>query len=387
MTPDARIRILCVDDEPSVLDGLARNLRQRYALETAGGGEEGLEILQRKGPFSVVVSDLRMPGMNGIVFLTRVRGLPPDTVPILLTGQADLEAAIAAVNDGHIFRLLSKPCPTATLLKALEAGVEQYRLVIAERVLLEKTLHGIIKALVEILAMVHPAAFGRATRAQQSVRELANHFDIRDRWPVEVAALLSQIGCVALPPATVEKLYRGGLLSGTEQPMVDRLPTVVQQLLAHIPRLEPVREILLCQGKGYGGEGSPHDGLRGEAIPWGARALKAVLDLDVLETQGLPAQEAIEVLRGREGGYDPKIIGALACIRGNSLRTANVKELPLDGLRLGMVFAEDVTTPTGLLLVAKGQEVTPGLLERIRNFSISLGVKEPIRAIVGGKLT
>jgi len=140
MTMLPRPRVLFVDDEPHVLLGLKNVLRHRFDVTTAGGGQEGLECLAQAGPFTVVVSDFRMPGMNGAEFLRRVRDVAPDTVRMLLTGQAGLEDTISAVNEGHIFRFLGKPCPTPVLIQALEGAVEQARLVTRDRELLESKL-------------------------------------------------------------------------------------------------------------------------------------------------------------------------------------------------------------------------------------------------------
>jgi signal transduction histidine kinase len=132
--------VLFVDDEPQVLLGLKNVLRHRFDVTTAGGGQEGLECLTQAGPFTVVVSDFRMPGMNGAEFLRRVRDVVPDTVRMLLTGQAGLEDTISAVNEGHIFRFLAKPCPAPVLIQALDGAVEQARLVTRDRELLESKL-------------------------------------------------------------------------------------------------------------------------------------------------------------------------------------------------------------------------------------------------------
>jgi signal transduction histidine kinase len=124
---DGRERILCVDDEPRILNGLRRRLQDRFVVTVAPDGAAGLELLERQGPFAVVVSDMRMPGMDGAAFLKRVRARTADTVRILLTGHADVEAAIAAVNDGNVFRFLTKPCPPEVLISALDGAVRQYR--------------------------------------------------------------------------------------------------------------------------------------------------------------------------------------------------------------------------------------------------------------------
>jgi DNA-binding NtrC family response regulator len=134
--------ILFVDDEPAVLESYKRMLHREFRVDIATGGEKGLEAIQTAGPYAVVVSDMRMPGMNGAQFLAHVRSSAPDTVRMLLTGYTDLDAAIQAVNEGNIFRFLTKPCEKTILAKSLTSGLVQYRLITAERDLLENTLMG-----------------------------------------------------------------------------------------------------------------------------------------------------------------------------------------------------------------------------------------------------
>jgi len=146
-------KVLFVDDEPPVLEGYQRLLRREFEVETAVGGEQGLTSIQGRGPYALVVSDMRMPGMDGVQFLSRVKQLAPDTVRMVLTGQADMTAAMNAVNEGNIFRFLTKPCDKETLSKAITTGFVQYRLVMAEKVLLENTLMGSIKVPRSIIAL------------------------------------------------------------------------------------------------------------------------------------------------------------------------------------------------------------------------------------------
>ena len=152
-----RPKVLCVDDEPQVLEGLALHLRRSYDVVTATSGAAALDVLGKDGVTAVIISDMRMPAMDGAAFLSRARQLVPDATRILLTGQSSLAAAIGAVNDGHIFRFLTKPCAPPALMAAVGDGAEQHRLVRAEKVLLEQTLHGSIKAMTDILALANPA--------------------------------------------------------------------------------------------------------------------------------------------------------------------------------------------------------------------------------------
>ncbi len=137
--PDTPLpKVLFVDDEPAFLAGIRVNLRGAYQVITAESAAQGLIELERHGPFPVVVSDLRMPGMDGVSFLAEVRLRQENSVRILLTGNADLGSAIAAVNRGHVFRFLEKPCPTREVIAAVESALVQYRRITADQHLLHR---------------------------------------------------------------------------------------------------------------------------------------------------------------------------------------------------------------------------------------------------------
>jgi response regulator RpfG family c-di-GMP phosphodiesterase len=382
MAESDRPRILIVDDDVQVLNALQRNLRSHFDVTSTPQPEDAAELVVSRGPYAVVVSDLRMPGLDGVSLLSHIRQVAPDTVRVLLTGNADVEAAITAVNEGNIFRFLNKPCPTGALIRALEAAVEQHRLITAERVLLEQTLRGSLKTLTDILALVNPLAFGRAIRARKMISDLASHQRVPDPWQAEVAAMLAQIGWVTLPAETSRKLYHGEVLSASEQSLVATLPRVAEELLANIPRLEPVRVILRYQDKHFDGQGVPPDKTCGGAIPWGARALKAVSDFDILESQGYSPQIALDTMRARAGWYDPALLEALAKLRGDKPCDTAVMKLFLHAVEPGMIFAEDVKTPTGMLLIARGQEVTPSLVDRIKNLALNAKMTDPVLVIL-----
>jgi CheY-like chemotaxis protein len=376
-----RPKILCVDDEPAVLEGLGLHLRRRFEVLTAPGGAQGLEILKSDPQVVVVMSDMRMPGMDGATFLSRARQIAPDTVRLLLSGHSDLTSAINAVNEGGIFRFLTKPCPPLAVLAAVEAAVEQNRLVTAERVLLEQTLHGSIKALTDILALTNPASFGRATRIKQLVTELAEKIDFKDQWQLEVAAMLSQLGTITLPAETVEKIYYSQPLTSDEQKMVARAPQVTEQLVRNIPRLEMVAEILAAYPKPLRRPGATREDPRKQQVELGAQLLRTALDFDALDSQGNSAALAIDTMRSRVDRYEVATLNALAELRGAQGPRLGVREVYLSVLCSGMVFVDDVKTTSGILLVARGFEVTPGFLERARNMKPGT-VKEPLRVVM-----
>lgn len=374
-------KILFVDDEINILAGFKRQLRKEFAMETALGPEEGLRVLKERGPFAVVVSDLRMPVMDGIEFLANVRKMYPDTVRMVLSGHADLQTAIKAVNEGNIFRFLTKPCHSDTLAKVLTAGITQYRLISAEKELLERTLKGSIKVMTELLSLANPEAFGRSSRIKRYVAQVAKFMGITDSWRLETAAMLSQVGFVILPQETLNKLYRGETLEGEEKELFDRHPVITADLLRNIPRLEEVAKIIQYQEKYFDGTGTPRDEIRGEEIPLGARILKAVLDLDMLNAAGASKKEGLARLGKREGLYDPKVLHAIEMALGVKQRY-EVVSLGVAKLKGGMILGEDVTTEQGKLLISKGQEVSRPLIERLKNVAELARIKEPFRVFV-----
>jgi DNA-binding NtrC family response regulator len=160
-------------------------------------------------PVAVVVSDMRMPQMDGATLLSRIRRLYPEVVRILLTGQTDTHAAIKAVNEGQIYRFLTKPCPPDVLLDEIGSAVELNRLATAEKELLGTTLRRTVEALTATLSLAQPAAFGRAVRITRTVTELAEALQIKEPWALEVTAMLAHLGAVTLPANVLAKLDSG----------------------------------------------------------------------------------------------------------------------------------------------------------------------------------
>jgi YesN/AraC family two-component response regulator len=158
-------------------------------METAQSGQEAMGLLEDKTAYAVVISDMRMPGMDGIELLKRVKKASPDTVRIMLTGNADMQTAIEAINEGSIFRFLIKPCSKEMMGRTLTAALVQYRLVTAEKQLLEQTLSGCLQVLTEVLSLVNPAAFSRAERARRYIHHVVTAMQLGNPWQYEGAAI------------------------------------------------------------------------------------------------------------------------------------------------------------------------------------------------------
>lgn len=359
--------ILLVDDERAILDGLKRQLRRSYTVTTATSGPEALEIMENE-TFAVVVSDMRMPGMDGATFLAQARSRYPDTVRMLLTGQADTDAAISAINDGQIFRFLTKPCHPEVLLPALEDAASLHRLVTAEKDLLEKTLRSVVQTLTATLSLAHPKAFARAVRITRTVSELAEALEVESPWEVEIAAMLAHLGAVSLPPGVLDKLDSGLPLNEDEREMADKVPSASEQLVGRIPRLEPIAEAIGCQRARFDGEGARPGTPVGEDIPLTARILRVAVDFDAAMSRRPAPQAAITHLYSDTGAYDPTVLEALARCHDVSKDVAPPVSVSFEDLQPGMVVVEEVVSDRGVILVGRGTSVTAPMLQRLENF-------------------
>jgi response regulator RpfG family c-di-GMP phosphodiesterase len=368
----ARPRLLCVDDEPMVLEALRDVLRRSFDVRIQSNPVEALAMLRRepKG-YAVVLSDMRMPEMPGSVFLREARRCAPTAVRMLLTGYADSAAAAQAVNDGQIFRFLTKPCEPAELKRACAGALAKHRMEVAERELLEQTLHGAIKALTEVLSLASPAVFGRSARLKELTGSLARAAGSGDAWEIEVASMLVNLGAVTLPETTAEKLHTGVALTAEEVGMAARVPHITGRILASIPRLEGVREIIALHTRRY--DSGP--------LPEGARMLRIAADYVTLENEDAEAFLALETMRGRDGVYDPELLETFARSVGVRTHSLNIAEVRLAGLEAGMRLVHDARASDGRLLIARGNVVTAELLERLGNFPPGQ-VNEPLRVVV-----
>lgn len=370
-------KILCVDDEQLVLDSLAMTLGREFDVLTATSGAIGLELLQADPEIGVVLSDMRMPVMNGAEFLRRAELISSDCCRLLLTGDTDLDSAALAVNEGHIFRFLKKPCPPIQLLGAVRAAGEQNRLVRAEKELLEQTLLGSITMITEIMGLVSPSLFGRVNRIKQLVSLMAEKLDLENRWQVEVAASLSQLGLVSYSHEDVEKICHGREAAIVDRRQLELLPTIAVKYIAHIPRLEGVCEIL--QRCHLGAITDKTDGKYSDHIS--VQILKIACLFERYSSTGVDGKASIRLLLADGDTYDQSVIEALKVICAETDELGSEHLMPVSSLNIGMILLEDIRLPNGTLFAPKGFRVTASLVHRIRNFG-ARAFERPVRVQV-----
>jgi response regulator RpfG family c-di-GMP phosphodiesterase len=267
------------------------------------------------------------------------------------------------------------------MTSVLQSGIQQYRLITAEKELLHKTLAGSIRVLAEVLSLADPAAFGRTARLRKITRSLLKQMGIQREWWLEPAVLLSQVGCVTLPDDVSKKVAAGQSLDTDEYRLFSKHPIIGSELLEKIPRMEEIAACIRYQEKNFDGTGVPHDAVKGTDIPFGARLLKVALDFDHGDAAGLSKQQCLSRMQRQSKWYDPEILDAL-----NRLMFEDVplqfRKLHIEDLETGMVLAEEVRTNDGLLLVAKGLSVTPSVILRLENYHANRVIPGIVRIVV-----
>jgi CheY-like chemotaxis protein len=376
-------RVLFVDDEPNVLDGIRRQLRNRVELETATSAAAGLDIIKSQGPFAVVVSDMRMPEMDGARFLARVNEIAPQTVRMVLSGQADLESTIAAVNEGRVFRFLLKPCNSETLFGVIKNGIEQYRLVHAEKHLLENTLNATVKVLFNVLGLINPVAQRRAAQIQRYAESAAGALKLLPgMWQYHLAAMISQLGCITLPQETLARAFGGQPLSDDERRLYESHPEIAGKLLGTIPRLEAVAAMVAGQM-----QVPARDLASGNPATWvpekiGAAILWAAVQFDRHISLGRMPEQAAQLVNQAAPGLPPAIAQAMVNAIADDSGLVMSREVKLRELAVGMMIDADVMSARGIRLVPRGTEVTSTVLDRLNAVASGVGVAEPIRVSV-----
>lgn len=366
--------VLCVDDEPLLLEGLTRTLRESFEVVTETKPLSALSLLEKGGrKFGTIISDMRMPVMNGAKFLSCAAELAPDATRILLTGHAEISAAIDAVNTGRISRFLTKPCAPLDLIAAVNAGLEQHRLRCVEQELLEQTLTGTVRLLSEVLTLVAPAVFQRTQRVQRYAVHLAQHVGCPDAWRVELAACLCMIGCVGLAEDTLARALAGAPLNDDESKSFGELHHTAYEILKKIPRFEEVAEIVLLQA-----DEPPASRERRPDVVLAGRLLRVSRAVERLVAEGESEAQATSRLFATASPEDQELLLLLGHLSTVSPE-AQVREVRVNQVTATMKLEEDVKTKTGVVVVPAGKQLNDLLIERLLRFSRAGLLIEPIR--------
>lgn len=409
--------LLFVDDEPGILSALRRLFRpQGYRIFIAEGGAAGLEILEKE-TVDLIISDMRMPEMDGATFLKKVRERWPKIMRILLTGYADITSTVSAINEGEIYRYIAKPWDDNEILGVVREAIERQRLEqenlrltaltqaqneelktlnasleqkVAERTAeLRQALtfveqsHGELKksfltsvqvfaGLIELRSgPVGKLLAGHGRRVAEHARSVAQRMGLSDAevQNVMLAGLLHDIGKIGLPDDLLGKAFN--VLTGDQRAIVMRHPVVGQNILMGIDKFKDAALLVRHHHESYDGSGYP-DRLAGIAIPQGSRILMVVNEYDSLQIgtlaqRPLKASEALDFLIENRGKrFDPAAVDAFVQLL-SEMRKTGVSEVPMRSMHLkaGMQLARDLMHTDGYLLLAKGTTLTNEIIGQL----------------------
>jgi response regulator RpfG family c-di-GMP phosphodiesterase len=327
-------RVLVVDDETCIREIICRKLGgDGYTCDDAGDAETALTKLEQ-GSYGCVLSDINMPGMDGIELLRRVRQADEDVAVIMITGAPDLDGALEAMRLGA-YDHLAKPLNLAHLSLTVERAIEQKRLVTENREYqrnletmvqdrtnqlreaneeLRRLFVGSIKALAQALEAKDEYTQGHSERVAEVSVGIARHLsldegEINDMW---LAGLLHDIGKIGIQESVLNK---PGKLTASEWELIQQHPVLAERILCPIDELTEVIKIVRHHHERYDGSGYP-DGLSGSGIPLGARILSVADAYDALTSKrpyrdALSHEDAIAVFEESAGSqFDPVIVRA-----------------------------------------------------------------------------
>lgn len=391
------MKILLVDDDLLLREGYKRALGSKLSIDTAPDAETALQLCERSGPYSVIVADMQMPGENGLQFLHKLKAQYPQSVRIMLTGEASIQVAAEAVNDGQVFRFLTKPCSPPSLEQTIREALDHWRANASQGAVLEQTLQGSIQMLLDIVPTLGPRVLEGSQKLAAYAKRFAQPLSISPEWELETSAMVSQIGLVHVPAGLLQRFLNKQGLSGADKDTLARVPEMGYNLISRIPQLERIANNVLYQNKNYDGTGFPLGKVAGEEIPICARVLRFVSDLLKWEASGLPKARAFKQMENQAQCYDPHIFKAAWNIfqipapgptpSSPSLSAGASEEvllLKMQELEPGDVLVSDLETDSGVVVVTAGTKLSPSLLHRIQKFRAWGPMKEPISVVRSG---
>jgi response regulator RpfG family c-di-GMP phosphodiesterase len=408
-------RILCVDDEPNILSSLRRLFRGKgYEVLVANSGQEGLTLLETE-PIDLIISDMRMPVMDGAAFLEKVRARWPDTLRLLLTGYADIQSIIDAINRGEIYRYITKPWDDHDIVLVVKQALERKELEqekkrleeltlrqndelkelnnsLEQKVLLRtkelKSAHDLlfganeklrnsfitsIKVFSNVIEMRSGKLVGHSRQVADLARKIAQKLNLSSReiQDIFVAGLLADIGKIGFTDELINTPI--SQLSGDQLGVFHKHTLRAEQLLMPLDDLLAAAKIIRSQHERYDGRGFP-EGLRGKDIPLGARILAIASDFHQLQIGMLTPKRLFTdeakalIIKGADNRYDPTVIAAFKRVFDVNDVEPPMQSIDVKNLLPGMVLAADLISKEGLMLLPADHVLEQNVIDKLRSF-------------------
>jgi len=375
------LKLLVVDDEPHVLKSMERILREHaslFTVQTVANGTDALALISgdKEGEYFCVISDLRMPDMNGIELLDKIRQVNVNIIRILVSGKLTLESTVQAVNQGRVWHVIEKPYEKEEISNIVISAYETFMCSRRKDAMTRETIEGAILILHDLLVLNNPMAYGMTLRIHNIVRHLLPLLPINAKDMADAAARLCYAGCNTIPNTIIKKITLQEELTEDEQALLNTIPELSGKLVSRIPSLNMASEMIARQNKPYSDVRHPSDTLEAD-IHLGGDLLYCAIAFDRWLVRGLKPPKAIEWLRTYEGPYNPDILNVLHMVRFPSHYERGV-EISLSDLKNGMRLAQNIHDRRGVLLACVGQEVTPATRMNLLKHLVTDGIHDVV---------
>jgi response regulator RpfG family c-di-GMP phosphodiesterase len=391
-------KVLYVDDEPALLDAFTSLMRKENIKITTLQNSENIDsVLNKEGPFAVVLSDQRMPVCDGVHVLEKVKQQNPDTIRILITGYSDQNDTIRAINLGEIHSYISKPWDDEDFKREVNDWIIRFNLQKHNKYLtkqlddenrelnelLEGTIVQTVRVLRDVANHVSPqvAAFNERVKViGTALLKSFPNLTANEKWEIFRALELFNLGIALLPTGVQNMIEKHGLSVLNRVSSAQNSHLLAAGLLKGIPRFKNVARIVELQARSYNGLGEPIDDFtQGENIPFGARFLHIIIDLVKTSSRSLSGTEALNLMLSHPKKYDIKLISQ---ILGSSTvdnyketeHTVNIKDVTP-----GMILVEDIRSKNNQLLMKAGFMLTETFIFILREWHKVNPIIEPIK--------
>jgi response regulator RpfG family c-di-GMP phosphodiesterase len=378
--------ILVVDDTPENIEVLSEILTPDYTVKAAVRAEAALKIIASGEGIDLILLDVMMPGTDGYALCAKLKADPKthDLPIIFVTSKSEVDDEAKGLRLGAV-DYITKPFHPSIIKARVKTHVQLRRTQEELQKLLKQTLSGSIKVMADVISLFDSEIFDKATRLRAYMKKITEALNLRNAWQYDLAALLSQIGSVAIPEEILAKARKGEALSPEEDASIRKIPEIGADLIKSIPNLEGIANVIRSQLTPGSRKHLASDLSGEDPLLLGAQLLGMTLQFDGLVEAGESPDEALLHIRRESEKYDERLLEALkACLQVRDSKM-NARVLDVSEMREGMILDENVTTTSRLLVVKRGAELNGPMLARLQRMAQLSLVKMPIRVLIPEK--
>lgn len=378
---EEKYTILAVDDVEQNLDILVETLSDDYDVAIALDGPTALEVADQICP-DLVLLDIMMPGMDGYEVCEKLKKMPSmrDVPVIFVTAMSDINNEMRGFEVGGE-DYITKPYNPAIILARVQTHLNLFTARRSLKDMLDKTLKGSVHLLTDILSLASPAAFGQSSRVRRHVRAMVKELDLPSVWRFELAAMLSQLGCVTLPGETLNEIFLGNAINSTDREAFEEHPQVGAELLMHIPRLETVAQMVARQRDPIDVfSDTPVEDM--DIADLGGQLIRMAVDFDDLSVRGMDTEEVLASMDNKSVQYLPGFMELFSKVVRNTALKMTYREIKANEVSPGMILDQDVISDTGALVVRKGMEVSSSVYNILKRMGNAGKIRMTFRVLI-----